>query len=304
MKQYLDFLAAIKAKQSVRQDRTGTGTMAIFGHQMRFNLKEGFPLVTSKKVFVRGLIEELLWIIRGSTNNQELVDKNVHIWDSWAIPEDITQETYKQGFELALELAQVLNKPQNEVVQMLMQADRDANIQSHNPEDPEPKGAMKIIKDNGLSLKKTVVLTKKGALGPIYGEQWRRWTPTYTGQPIDQLKEAIETLKSNPKSRRIIVSAWNPATLPDEAKSPQQNVQEGRMALAPCHCLFQFDAEPYTEQEFITSLQIKGLTQAADELQAIIAQNGNRDDVLAKMYEIKHEHNVAVYRLSSQLYQR
>lgn len=304
MKQYLDFLAAIKAKQSVRQDRTGTGTMAIFGHQMRFNLQQGFPLATTKKVFTRGLIEELLWMIRGSTDNQELFDKNVHIWDSWAVPEDITTETYKHGFELALELAAVLDKPQNDVVQMLMEADREANIQNHNPEDPEPKGAMKIIKDNGLSLKKTVVLTKKGSLGPIYGEQWRKWTPTYTGQPIDQLKDAIETLKSNPKSRRIVVSAWNPATLPDEAKSPQQNVQEGRMALAPCHCLFQFDAEPYTEQEFITNLQVKGLTQASDELQAIIAQNGSRDDVLAKMYEISHQHKVAVYRLSSQLYQR
>ena len=304
MKQYLDFLAAIKAKQSVRQDRTGTGTMAIFGHQMRFNLKEGFPLVTSKKVFVRGLIEELLWIIRGSTNNQELVDKNVHIWDSWAIPEDITQETYKQGFELALELAKVLDKPQDEVVNMLMQADRDANIQNHNPEDPEPKGAMKIIKDNGLSLKKTVVIVKKGSLGPVYGEQWRRWYPTFDGKPVDQLAEAIQTIKSNPKSRRIIVNSWNPAVLPNELLSPQQNVEQGRMALAPCHCLFQFDVEPYTEQEFLRALREKNLSEAAQEFDQLIQQEAGRDDIMAKMYELHHQYGVHMQRLSCQLYQR
>ena len=178
MKQYLDGLRTILEKGVQRGDRTGTGTIDHFGYQMRFDLSEGFPLLTTKKVFTRGIIEELLWFLRGETNIQPLLDKNVHIWDGWA--------------------------------------------------------------------------TEDGDLGPVYGKQWRLWDAfrfefpglthkgKYKKHPIDQIAQVIEQIRTNPNSRRHIVSAWNPADLPDESISPQENVANGKMALAPCHLVFQF----------------------------------------------------------------
>lgn len=165
MQVYLDLLQTILDQGSRRDDRTGTGTLSIFGHQMRFDLSEGLPLVTTKKLHLRSIIHELLWFIRGDTNVRSLNDVGVSIWDEWA--------------------------------------------------------------------------AEDGSLGPLYGAQWRSW-PTADGRVIDQLTEVVEQLKQKPNSRRHVVSAWNPADLPDESISPQANVAQGRMALAPCHCLFQF----------------------------------------------------------------
>ena len=152
MKQYLDLLRRIKTEGVVRGDRTGTGTKGVFGHQMRFDLGEGFPLLTTKKVFLKGVIHELLWFLRGDTNIRYLHDNNVTIWDEWA----------------------------------------DAN----------------------------------GDLGPIYGYQWRSW-PAPAGSHIDQIAQVVDQIRSNPDSRRLIVSAWNVAEI-------------DAMALPPCHVLFQF----------------------------------------------------------------
>jgi thymidylate synthase len=165
MRQYLDLLRTIRETGLAKGDRTGTGTLSIFGHQMRFDLREGFPLVTTKKLHIRSIVHELLWFLQGDTNIGYLRDNGVRIWDEWA--------------------------------------------------------------------------TEEGELGPVYGRQWRRW-PAADGRTVDQIAEAVELLRTNPNSRRIIVAAWNPAELPDEAVSPQENVRTGRMALAPCHCLFQF----------------------------------------------------------------
>ena len=166
MQQYLDLLQKILDEGEVKEDRTGTGTRSFFGHQMRFNLNDGFPLLTTKKIFFKGVVYELLWFLNGSTDNNELKDNGVHIWDEW---ED-----------------------------------------------------------------------KSGDLGPIYGYQWRHWLDQNSGEPIDQIENVIDQLKHNPSSRRIIVSAWNVADLPDESISPQDNVKMNKMALAPCHALFQF----------------------------------------------------------------
>lgn len=165
MKAYHQLLKTVLEQGTRREDRTGTGTISIFGHQMRFDLSEGMPLVTTKKLHLRSIIHELLWFIRGDTNVKSLQEVGVSIWDEWA--------------------------------------------------------------------------TETGDLGPLYGAQWRSW-PNPNGGMIDQLAEVIEQIKDRPNSRRHVVSAWNPADLPDESISPQANVAEGRMALAPCHCLFQF----------------------------------------------------------------
>ena len=152
MRQYLDLLSHVLHDGVAKADRTGTGTRSIFGHQMRFDLADGFPMVTTKKLFTRAIVHELLWFLKGDTNIRYLSDNKVTIWDEWA----------------------------------------DAN----------------------------------GDLGPVYGKQWRSWAAP-DGRTIDQISDVVNEIKRNPFSRRLVVSAWNPADIP-------------AMALAPCHCLFQF----------------------------------------------------------------
>ena len=162
MKQYLDLLQHIKEKGVKKEDRTGTGTISVFGYQMRFNLQEGFPLVTTKKLHLRSIIHELIWFINGETNIKYLKENGVTIWDEWA--------------------------------------------------------------------------DSKGNLGPIYGHQWRNWN----SDGIDQLQDVIYSLKNNPSSSRMIVTAWNPNIIPDSSKSFSDNVKNGKAALPPCHAFFQF----------------------------------------------------------------
>ena len=165
MKQYHDLLRHVLEHGHQKSDRTGTGTLSVFGYQMRFNLADGFPLVTTKKCHLRSIIHELLWFLKGETNIQYLNDNKVTIWDEWATPE--------------------------------------------------------------------------GELGPVYGAQWRSWL-SHDGQVIDQISQLVHDIKTNPDSRRLIVSAWNPAVLPDTRISPSANAALGKQALPPCHTLFQF----------------------------------------------------------------
>jgi thymidylate synthase len=162
MHAYHQLLQHILDHGHAKSDRTGTGTLSVFGHQMRFDLGEGFPLVTTKKVHLKSIIYELLWFLKGDTNIKYLTDNKVSIWNEWA----------------------------------------DSN----------------------------------GDLGPIYGHQWRNWN----SEGIDQIKSVIETLKTNPDSRRMLVSAWNPSVLPDTGRSFEENVANNKAALPPCHAFFQF----------------------------------------------------------------
>jgi thymidylate synthase len=152
MRQYLDLMERILSRGAEKRDRTGTGTLSIFGHQMRFDLAEGFPLLTTKRLHLKSIVYELLWFLRGDTNVKYLNDHGVSIWDDWA--------------------------------------------------------------------------DERGDLGPVYGQQWRSW-PAADGGAIDQMAGVVAAIRRNPDSRRLIVSAWNPA-------------QVDKMALPPCHCLFQF----------------------------------------------------------------
>ena len=162
MKQYLDLVQHVMESGCQKGDRTGTGTKSVFGYQMRFDLNEGFPMVTTKKLHLKSIIYELLWFLKGDTNIKYLQENGVKIWDEWA--------------------------------------DADGN------------------------------------LGPVYGHQWRNWN----SEEIDQISELIETLKTNPNSRRMLVSAWNPSVLPDTTVSFAENVANGKAALPPCHAFFQF----------------------------------------------------------------
>lgn len=165
MQQYLNLLELLVTQGSAKEDRTGTGTIGVFGHQMRFDLQQGFPLLTTKKLHWKSIAIELLWFLRGDTNLAFLKENGVRIWDEWA--------------------------------------------------------------------------TEEGELGPLYGKQWTAWQAA-DGRQINQIQQVIEQIKQTPNSRRLIVSAWNPADLPDERISPQDNVKQGRMALAACHAFFQF----------------------------------------------------------------
>ena len=193
MKQYLDLLADIKANGTKKSDRTGTGTISVFGRQLRFDLNEGFPAMTTKKLFLRGIIHELLWFLKGSTNIKYLVDNDVHIWDEWP---------YRAYL-----------KSQGKTVPDSGSDEWQTGIKEF---------VARIKEDDEFA-------RQYGELGPVYGYQWRNW-PAPDGRHIDQITQAIETLKHNPDSRRIIVSAWNVADVEEMAKA----------GLPPCHLLFQF----------------------------------------------------------------
>lgn len=162
MKQYLDLIKYVKENGVTKTDRTGTGTKSIFGYQMRFDLANGFPMLTTKKLHLKSIIYELLWFLKGDTNIGYLKENGVSIWDAWA--------------------------------------------------------------------------DEQGNLGPVYGYQWRNWN----GDGIDQISELIQTIRTNPDSRRMLISAWNPSVLPDTSKSFAENVANHKAALPPCHAFFQF----------------------------------------------------------------
>ena len=187
MKQYLDLLTRIKTEGAVKTDRTGTGTKSVFGHQMRFDLSQGFPLLTTKKVFLKGIIHELLWFLNGDTNIKYLVDNGVHIWDN---------DAYRYYNELCVKEG-VLPVAMDEFLRAAQEG-IDSPIDGY----------------------------KFGDLNHVYGYQWRSW-PRPNGEVIDQIQQTVDLIKNNPDSRRIIVSAWNVADVE-------------KMALPPCHTLFQF----------------------------------------------------------------
>jgi thymidylate synthase len=185
MKQYLELVDKICREGAVRDDRTGTGTKGIFGYQMRFNLAEGFPLLTTKKVFLKGVIHELLWFLHGDTNIKYLVDNGVHIWDS---------DAFRYYNELCVKHG-------------VLPVDKETFLSALGVESP-------------------IDGYRFGDLNHVYGYQWRSW-PKPDGSAIDQIEAVIDTIKKNPSSRRMIVSAWNVADV-------------GEMALPPCHTMFQF----------------------------------------------------------------
>lgn len=189
MQQYLDLVRHIRDQGVFKEDRTGTGTLSVFGYQMRFNLAEGFPLVTTKKVHLKSIIHELLWFIKGDTNIRYLVENGVGIWNEWP---------YQSW---------------------LRQTGRDKDYEMHSAE-------WKLgLKEFVERIKSDSEFAEKfGDLGPVYGRQWRNF------EGVDQLSQVVEDIKSNPDSRRLIVSAWNPKDIPVMVKS----------GLPPCHSLFQF----------------------------------------------------------------
>ncbi|UFU01252.1 thymidylate synthase [Radiobacillus kanasensis] len=201
-KAYLELCQEVLEKGTVKGDRTNTGTYSVFGHQMRFNLQEGFPMLTTKRVPFRLIASELLWFIKGDSNIRYLLQHNNNIWNEWAFKKWVDSEQY-DGPDMTDFGRRSLQDP------------------DFNEEYVKQMGRFKqsILTDDTFA-------EQFGDLGSVYGKQWRAWRTT-NNQTIDQLKEVIETIKVNPDSRRLIVSAWNPEDVPN-------------MALPPCHTMFQF----------------------------------------------------------------
>jgi thymidylate synthase len=198
MKQYHDLVKHVIENGTFKGDRTGTGTKSVFGYQMRFDLSEGFPMVTTKKLHLKSIIYELLWFLKGDTNIGYLQENGVKIWNDWA----------------------------------------DEN----------------------------------GNLGPVYGHQWRNWN----SEQIDQISELIHTLKTNPNSRRMLISAWNPSVLPDTSVSFSENVGNGKAALPPCHAFFQFYVSPPTPE---------GGVRNAEESALSLGEGGGRGKLSCQLYQ-------------------
>lgn len=217
---YFQLLRMVRAEGNERGDRTGTGTVSLFGAQARFDLRARFPLLTTKKIHWPSVVHELLWFLKGDTNIGYLNEHGVKIWDAWA--------------------------------------------------------------------------TEDGDLGPVYGAQWRSWECPGAGQVVDQIAELVRNLKSNPFSRRHIVSAWNPAVLPDESLSPVENARSGLQALPPCHTLFQFYVQELSLNQRMKLLNIKhpGLIMSA----------AYRDE--AGWEDVFKAQGIPKQGLSCQLYQR
>jgi len=201
-KEYLDLARRILAEGTVREDRTGTGTKSVFGHQMRFDLQKGFPLLTTKRVYFKLIKSELLWFLKGDTNIRFLLENNNHIWDEWAFEKYVKSEDYKGP----------------DMTDFGLRVQEDAEFKQAYQEQ------MELFRENVLN--DDAFAEKYGSLGNVYGAQWRAWQKK-DGGVIDQIKNVIESIKTNPMSRRHIVSAWNPEEVPT-------------MALPPCHTLFQF----------------------------------------------------------------
>lgn len=201
-RQYLDLAQRILDEGVDKEDRTGTGTKSIFGHQMRFNLQEGFPLLTTKQTSFHLIKSELLWFLHGKTNIRYLLEHNNHIWDEWAFKNYVESEDYQGPDMTDFGLRVLEDEAFKEVYEKEMAAFQK-----------------KVLEDD-------VFAEKYGSLGDVYGAQWRHWQ-TRRGETIDQINDVINLIKNNPDSRRMIVSAWNPEDIP-------------HMALPPCHTLFQF----------------------------------------------------------------
>lgn len=268
MKQYIELGKKLLEQHAMRPDRTGTGTVGIFGYQMRFNLQEGFPLLTTKKVHLKSIIHELLWFLRGSTNNNELTAEGVKIWTPWAADDGSIGPLYGSTWR-SWEDTRIL---------------------------PNDTKVVNSYLDDGYSfhamaggLEEATIVTKNH----------------------DQIATLIDGLKNKPFSRRHVISAWNVANLPDESISPQENVKNGKMALAPCHAMFQFYTEDLSIRERSELNAVHGKEAVSEFTDHVIEVRGYMGemkpmdaDVQAKHHAYFNSKGIPSRKLSYQLYQR
>jgi thymidylate synthase len=347
-RQYRDLIQHILTNGRFKGDRTGTGTYSVFGYQMRFNLEEGFPLITGKFTSFKSIKAENIWFVSGCSNNKELNALGATIWDEWdVVPEDFLvlinrirlnpeHETLwlQRTSEISIEMANLSQKPA-----FKFDNAKTKVIETHAAKYGEQFGALELLihgafgeqaLEDGFSehlvkynqllhalYKDAIAFCKEhnipwttGDLGPVYGKMWRKW-PTVSGMTVDQLSNAISTLKNNPTSRRIIVSGWNPELLPVEGQSHDVNVLNGKQVLPPCHLLFQFYAEELTVKErteYATKRRNEdgSIPDSALQVADLIDKNFDKEpDVLDELLTTLHNTlDTPKHRLSCQVYIR
>jgi len=329
VRQYLDALQYILENGRIRQSRAGS-TIGVFGYQMRFKVDlNAFPILTTKKVNFDAVLKELLWFISGDTNSTTLENQGVNIWKPWALKEDIpvgwgkTEEGINENHLMELNHSATIhcmegnpfrNKkkyPNEDVpfnnaehVEILQEKDYEKRVQ--------------LYADWGFTSQRyKLLLAEKGALGPVYSACWRHWECS-DGRIVDQLKELMSNLVTHPYSRRHILSAWNPEVLPDESKTHEENILNGKAVLASCHALFQLHVEELTLQERIEIYfsgdnfdLVVGDTRLTAEnykgfllFDEVTQQLGLTTVVLNQLEQVLGMAGIPTQRLNSQLYQR
>lgn len=266
MQSYLNTLEQIVNHGALKQGRNGP-TRAIFGTSTRYDLREGFPLLTTKKINFKNIVEELVWFISGDTNNETLRERGVNIWNKWAMPVDKSRRRFVDKKDWETWFYRNMHYQLSESLVKYNFASNDATEQEKQELSKEieayqkalsvrlelgPEQAWQSLKDDGILKNNEAHWSEQtpavGELGPVYGKMWRFW-PDGNGGYIDQLANAITLLKERPDSRRIYVTAWNPALTPDEGKSHVDNIIAGKQVLPPCHLGFQFYSHVMTLAE-------------------------------------------------------
>ena len=320
MQQYLDLVRKLLEEGKYKEDRTGTGTYSMFGTQMRFNLSDGFPLLTTKHTHIKPIIHELLWFLKGETNICYLKENGVNIWDQWVKP---GTEEYRPMTDEEMKAAIVKadrklgSNPDREYKFAQLEEDNPILCEiCSSPNDNfieikyKQQGGLEEIY-TGLHGGKEPKVLVAGELGPVYGSQWRSW-PAPNGETIDQISNLIEMIKKNPDSRRLIVSAWNPAEVDN-------------MALPPCHSLFQFYSFDRDWSDIVVDLidsdvvidgeyAIDHHRRVTEDMKSLIwvngwekAENGEgyrHPDYHKVSFEIAQKYGIPTRKLSCQLYQR
>lgn len=333
MKQYTDLLRKILETGRLKANRTGVDVLSLLGPQMEFDMDDGFPLLTERPIFFKGIVHENLWFIGGVCNNEDLVKEGVKIWDQWALKDPTVRDmprpmqdvladyvTYRQT-QLQPEEAAAFNIQSagdelNAADLSDMAAGKPVNRKPLDAKSVEElQGGYALLREAGIPILRSEVVQPVGDLGPVYGVLWRGWVD-HTGQPIDQFMNVFEKLASdNVKlrySRANIITAYNPGVLPDETVGAQENVRNGRQALAACHTMFQLFAEPLTLDERY-ALYLKQLGRGEEEpfdnimnLSRDVRELEGAERELAEevLTSALNERKIPIDQLSLKLYQR
>ena len=280
MKAYLEVIKEILGKGRERGDRTGTGTISIFDAQFRHDMREGFPLLTTKKMHLRGIFEELMAFLRGEEQLESLIDKKVTIWDPWRVSEDVFTPRLLENWERVAWMWK--NLPEASAQWEML---------------PEQQKTHEWLDDHGIPRTVPKLVVKKGSLNAPYGSGWRAFKTG--GVAVDQLAYALDLLHHNPESRRILISAWNPGWMPDESISPQENIIAGKPCLTPCHWAFEFYTEEMSE---IGRWEYMKLTNPT--LHKTLSSRHGEYDKLDNCGEILDSHQVPTRYLSLKWHQR
>lgn len=288
MKQYLDLGKKILETGDFAPGRAGSETYSLFGEQLKFDLMDGFPIPTTQHVQLKPMAAELIWILSGSTNNNDLVELGANFWTPWALKEPITSDRQLSGYDRAAKLAQLTNRSIGDTIKYL-------NGMSYDD-------AQEALTAAAVPETEPVVRVAAGELGPVYGRQWR----DFGG--VDQIRELVNNLQTQPYSRRHVISGWNPTVLPIESHSHEQNIADGKQVLPCCHALWQVYVRPATKAQAIKYLEYQrgGIGLLSDEdINFHIRNIGTLvDQDLVAVEAYLNANSLPTKRLSLQLYAR